>query len=138
MTLSIHFVFARHWHSLTRVRVLSAKSCSHKKQSQGLVVVYGIDPQVGHSLDGPSFSLSSELCLCNSFYGYFVPHSKKEQIIHTLVFLLEFYVFCKLYLGYSKFLGYLIHLSVSAYHMYSFVTGLLWEAVSAVPAWPNW
>ena len=51
-----------------------------------------MDPQVGQSLDGPSFSLSSELC--NSFHGYFVPHSKKEQSIHTLVFLLlEFHVF---------------------------------------------
>jgi hypothetical protein len=72
----------------------------------GLVVVYGMDPQVGQSLDGLSFRLSTELCLCNYFHGYFVPHSKKEQSIHTLVFLLlEFHVFCKFYLGYSKFLG---------------------------------
>jgi hypothetical protein len=36
----------------------------------------------------------------------FVPHSKEGRNIHTLVFLLlEFHVFCKLYLGYSKFLG---------------------------------
>jgi hypothetical protein len=34
---------------------------------------------VGHSLDGPSFHLSSELWLCYSFHGYFVPHSKKER-----------------------------------------------------------
>jgi hypothetical protein len=33
----------------------------------GLVVVYGMDLQVGQSLDGPFFHLSSELCLCNSF-----------------------------------------------------------------------
>jgi hypothetical protein len=33
---------------------------------------------VGQSLDGLFFCLSSKLCLCNSFYGYFVPHSKKE------------------------------------------------------------
>jgi hypothetical protein len=59
----------------------------------------------GQSLNGPSFHFSSELCLCNSFHGYFVPHSKKEQSIHTLVFLLfEFQVFFKLYLGNSKFL----------------------------------
>ena len=39
-------------------------------------------------------------------HGYFVPHSRKERSIHTLVFLPpEFHVFCKLYLGYSKFLG---------------------------------
>ena len=65
----------------------------------------GIDPQVGKSLDGPSFSLSSKLCLCNSFHGYFVPSSKKERSIHTLVFLLlEFHVFCKLYLSLFLFL----------------------------------
>jgi hypothetical protein len=34
--------------------------------SLGLVVVYGKDPQVGQSLDGHSFSLCSEICLCNS------------------------------------------------------------------------
>jgi hypothetical protein len=44
--------------------------------------------------------------------------------MQTLVFLLlEFHVFCKLYLGYSKFLGN-IHLSVSAYHVSSFGIGL--------------
>ena len=38
--------------------------------------------------------------------GILFPHSKKEQSILTLAFLLlEFHVFCKLYLGYSKFLG---------------------------------
>jgi hypothetical protein len=64
----------------------------------------GWTPQVGQSLDGLSFCLSSELCLYNSFHVYFVPPSKKERSIHTLVFLLlEFHVFCKLYFGYSKF-----------------------------------
>jgi hypothetical protein len=29
----------------------------------------GLDPQVGQSLDGHSFSLCSPLCLCNSFHG---------------------------------------------------------------------
>jgi hypothetical protein len=38
----------------------------------------GYGSLVGQSLGGPSFRLSSELCLCNSFHGYFVPHSKKE------------------------------------------------------------
>jgi hypothetical protein len=33
---------------------------------------------VGQCLDGPSVCLSSEFCLCNSFHGYFVPHSMKE------------------------------------------------------------
>jgi hypothetical protein len=72
----------------------------------GLVVVYEIDPRVGQSLDGSSFCLSSELYLCNSFHRSFVPHSKKEWHIYTLVFLLlKFHVFCKLYLRYSNFLG---------------------------------
>ena len=71
-----------------------------------MVIVYGVDPQVGQSLDGHSFSLCSELCLCNSIHEYIVPPSKKDQSIHTLVFLLlDFLVFCKLYLEYSKFLG---------------------------------
>ncbi len=99
------------WHSLTRdsyIRVLSAKSCWCMQWCQRLEADYGMDPQVAQSLDGPSFHLSSKLCLCNSFHGCFVPNSKKGQSVHTLVFvLLEFHVFsnCILYLGYSKFLG---------------------------------
>jgi hypothetical protein len=54
--------------------------------NSGLVVVYGMDPQVGQSLDGLSFCLSSELCLCNSFHGYLVPHSKKERIMQEQFF----------------------------------------------------
>jgi hypothetical protein len=51
-----------------------------------------MDPQVGQSLDGHSFSICSKLCLCNSFHGYFVPPSKKDRSIHTLVcLLLEFH-----------------------------------------------
>jgi hypothetical protein len=46
----------------------------------------GMDPRVWQSLDGPSFRLSSKLCLCNSFHGCFVPNSKKGQSVHTLVF----------------------------------------------------
>jgi hypothetical protein len=60
----------------------------------------------GQSLDGHSFSLCSTLSLCNSFHGYLVPSSKKDQSIHTLIFLLlEFHVACELYLGYSELLG---------------------------------
>ena len=74
---------------------------------QHLEADYGIDPQVWQSLDGPSFPLSSKLCLCNSFHGCFFPILRRgRQSVHTLVFiLLEFHVFCKLYFGYSKFLG---------------------------------
>jgi hypothetical protein len=67
--------------------------------SQRLEADYRMDPRVWQSLDGPSFRLSSKLCLCNSFHGCFVPNSKKGQSVHTLVFvLLEFHVFHKLYL----------------------------------------
>jgi hypothetical protein len=61
--------------------------------------ILGMDPRIWQSLDGPSFLLSSKLCLCNSFHGCFVPNPKKGQSVHTLVFvLLEFHVFSKLYL----------------------------------------
>ena len=57
-----------------------------------LEVDYGMDSQVWQSLDGPSYFLSSKLCLCNSFHGCFVPKSKKGQNVNTLVFiLLEFH-----------------------------------------------
>jgi hypothetical protein len=42
-----------------------------------------MDPWIWQSLDGPSFRLSSKLCLCNSFNGCFVPNSKKGQSDHT-------------------------------------------------------
>jgi hypothetical protein len=71
-----------------------------------LVADYRMEPRVGQSLNGSSFCLSSKLCLCVSFHACFAPYSKKGQSVHTLVFLLlEFHVFCKLYLRYSKFLG---------------------------------
>ena len=79
-----------------------------------------MDPQVGQSLDGHSFNLCSTHCLCNFFHRYFVPISKKDQSIHTLVFLLELHVFSKMYLGFSEFLAN-IDLSVSVYHGCSFV-----------------
>jgi hypothetical protein len=66
---------------------------------QRLEADYEMDLRVWQSLDGPSFLLSSKLCLCNSFHGCFVLNSKKGQSVHTLVFILiEFHVFCKLYL----------------------------------------
>jgi hypothetical protein len=69
-------------------------------------LIMGWIPGMGQSLFNPFFHLSSKLCLCNSFHGYFLPHSKEGRSIHTLVFLLlEFHVFCQLYLGYSNFLG---------------------------------
>jgi hypothetical protein len=42
-----------------------------------------MDPWVEQSLDGPSFHLSSKLCLCNSIHGYFVPPSKEIRFLKT-------------------------------------------------------
>jgi hypothetical protein len=75
---------------------------------QCLEADYWMDPWIWQSLYGPSFRLSSKLCLSNSFHECFVPNSKKGKSVHTLVVILEFHVFHKLYLlyiGYSKFLG---------------------------------
>jgi hypothetical protein len=100
------FCICQAWQSLTGdsyIRVLSAGSCWHLSSVWvWLLFIGGGGPQVGQSLDGHSFRLCSKRCLCNSINGYFIPHSKKGRSIHTLVFLLlEFHVFCKLYLGYS-------------------------------------
>jgi hypothetical protein len=48
-----------------------------------------MDPQVEQSLDGLFFHLSSELCLCNSFHGYFIPHSKKERSKMWYIYTME-------------------------------------------------
>ena len=56
-------------------RLLSASTCWHPQKCLGLVIVYGMDPQVGQSLNGHSFNLCSKLCLCNFFRVYFVPSS---------------------------------------------------------------
>ena len=65
------------------------------------------DGSPGRAVSGWSFlSLCSTLCLCNSFHLNFVLPSKKDQSIHTFIYLfLKSHVFCKLYLGYYKLLG---------------------------------
>jgi hypothetical protein len=61
---------------------------------QRLDADYGVDPWIWQSLHGPSFHLSSKLCLCNSFHGCFVPTFKEGHSVHTSVFIfLEFHVF---------------------------------------------
>ena len=64
-----------------------------------------MDTQVGQSLDGHFFSLCSELCLFNSFHGYFVPLLRRIEVstFWSSTFL-EFPVVCELYLGYSELL----------------------------------
>jgi hypothetical protein len=114
-------VFVRHWQSLSGdsyIRILSSSTCWHPQYCLGLVTVYGMDPQVGQSLDGLSFSLCSPLCLCNFSHGYFVPPSKKDWSIHTLwsSFFLSFMWSVNCILGILNFWAN-IHLSVSAYHV---------------------
>ena len=83
-----------------------------------------MDLQVLQSLDGLSFSLCFTPCLHISSCEYFVTLSKKNPSIHTLVFLLlELHIVHELYLGHSE-LWDNIHLPVSAYDVFSFITGL--------------
>ena len=58
---------------------------------QHLEADYGVDPWIWQSLDGPSFCLSSKLCLGNFFHGCFIRNFKKGQNVHTLVFLVKLY-----------------------------------------------
>jgi hypothetical protein len=53
---------------------------------QRLEADYGMYPRIWQSLDGPSFRLSSKLCLCNSFHGCFVLNSKKRQSVHIIAY----------------------------------------------------
>ena len=55
--------------------------------------------------NGLSFSLCTTLYLCICFRKYFVSLSKKDQSMHTLVFLFHLHMVCELYLGYSELLG---------------------------------
>ena len=60
----------------------------------------------GKSLDGLSFIFCWTLCLRISSREYFIPPSKNDKSVQTLVFLLlKFHVVCELYLGYSEILG---------------------------------
>ena len=73
--------------------------------------------------DCPFFCLSSELCLCNSFHGYFVPILRRNKV-STLwsSFFLSFMCFANCTLGILSFWAN-IHLPVSAYQV-TFVIGL--------------
>jgi hypothetical protein len=67
-------VFVKVWQIFSRdscIRHLSASTCCHPQSSLGLVFVYGMDPQVGPSLDALSCSLCSTLCLHISSLKYF-------------------------------------------------------------------
>jgi hypothetical protein len=88
------------------IRFLSENTCWHPQKCLDLVTLYGMDPQVGQLLDGHFFSFCSTLCLSISSHQYFDSPSKKDQSIHTLLYLLlEIHVACGLYLGYCELLG---------------------------------
>jgi hypothetical protein len=60
----------RIWQSLFEencIRLLPANTCWHLQWWLGLVSACGMDPQVGQSLYGLSFSLCSTFCPCISF-----------------------------------------------------------------------
>jgi hypothetical protein len=59
--------------------------------------------------------------------GVLFPHFKKDQSIHTMVFLLlEFHVVCELFLGYSELLGFWASGLISTYQ---------WVYIMCVPLW---
>ena len=90
-------VFVRLWKNLSgdrHIRLLSASTSWHPQWCLCLVTVYGVDPQVGQSLDGLSLSLCSTICLWISSHGYFDSHSKNAlqelgNFIRSYLFILE-------------------------------------------------
>ena len=91
-------VFVKHWQILSggsHNRILSASTCWHPQQCLGLVMVYGMDPQVGQSLDGLSFSLCSTLCPCISPVSILFPYIKRTET-STLWLILLILMPCKL------------------------------------------
>ena len=85
-----------------------------------------MDPQIGPSLDGISFSLCSTLCLCNSSpMGILFPLLRKTEVYALWsFFLFSFMWSVNCILGILCFWANNIHLLVSAYHVCFFVIGL--------------
>jgi hypothetical protein len=80
-------------------------------------------PQVGQSLDGFSFSLCSTLFRYISSHDYLVPPSKKEVSTLWSSFFLSFMWSVNYIIGNLNFLDN-IHVSLSAYDVYSFLIEL--------------
>jgi hypothetical protein len=109
----------------------TAISCTCQQALVGISLVTGFgsglwdgSPSGAVVLNSHSFGLCSKLCLYNSFYGYFV-HILRRNKVSTLwsSFFLSFMWFVNCILGIQSFWDN-IHLSVSAYHVCSFVIGL--------------
>ena len=59
-----------------------------------------MDPWIWQSLDGPSFCLSSKLCLCNSFHGWLFPilrMSKVSTLWSSFFFSFICFTYCTLW-----------------------------------------
>jgi hypothetical protein len=105
-----------------RSRLLPASSCWQPQYCLGLVVDYVMNPKVEQSLDGHPFSLCPELYLCIPFHGNFLFPLLRRIKVWSLFFL-NFMCFTNCILGILGFWAN-IHLSVSIYHMCSFVNCL--------------
>ena len=118
--VNILFCISRHWHSLTKdsyIRLLSEGSCWNLPN----VWVWWLF--MGQSLDGRCFCLCYEHWYCNSFHGYFVPILRRKEVATIWSLFLSFMCFANCILGILSFWAN-VHLSVSAYHVCSFVIGL--------------
>jgi hypothetical protein len=107
MTVSIHFCICQELAEPCRRQLYQAPISRLLLASAyclGLMVVYGVDPQMGQSLDCHSFRLCSELCLCTSM-GILFPILRRNKVSTLWSSFFLSFMFCKLYLGYSKFLG---------------------------------
>jgi hypothetical protein len=109
MAVSIHFCICQALAETFRRQLYRAPISKHLLAS---IIVFGFggclwDESPSGAVSGWPFlqSLIQTLPL-KLLPWYFVPHSKKNRSIHTLVFLLlEFHVVCELDLRYSEFLG---------------------------------
>ena len=108
----------------SHIRLPSASTSWHPQLCQGLVTVYGMDPQLGQSLDGLSFGL------CSTLFLHIPPVSILFPLLRRIkVSTLWFSFFVGFIWSVNCILGILSfcannHLPVSAYHVCSFVTEL--------------
>jgi hypothetical protein len=90
-------VFARHWQSLIGDIYISLPSAGSYWNLSSVWVWWLFMEWIPKWVSlwmVISFRFCSEYCFCNSFHGYFVPQSKKELSIHTLVFLILSVICC--------------------------------------------
>ena len=102
-------VFVRLWQNLSGVAIWG--SCQYAlpgiHSNVWVWCLYnGMDPKVGQSLDGLSFSLFSTLWFCIFSWTLFPLLKRTEAPILSLsLLLLDVHVVCKSYFGYSMLLG---------------------------------